>query len=54
MNLLRWHLQELEGIYARLEETHPAKQRIADRIEECKDDIKADEALTSGSEESTL
>lgn len=54
MNILRWHLQELEGLYERLEENHPAKQRIANRVEECKEEIAVDDLLTELRKESTL
>jgi hypothetical protein len=41
------HLHELQAILARMEAKETARPRIEDRVQECKDAIKAEKALTS-------
>lgn len=35
------NLAELQALYDRLEDDHPAKQRIKDRVQEAKDAVQA-------------
>lgn len=37
---LLWHLRELQGVYDALDSKSPAKERIAARVQECKDALK--------------